>query len=657
MITRSLTGTVEISTAALTVTSKPPAFTGENGALEVTLSFLDGGTPADISGYVAEMYLYWPERRQMTDSVTMTVSGSTASGMFTDALTVLPGAPLLIIQMTDSGTGSLIVACAQPIQITGTRADQVITVRPPTPSEIIYVGRSPYVDGVTGHWMEWDTDAGAYVDTGVNAQGDQGTSIVSITKTGTSGLVDTYTVLMSDGTTSTFTVTNGAQIQSVSKTGTSGLVDTYTVMMTNADTFTFSVTNGRGVSSIAKTSTSGLVDTYTVTYNDSTTSTFTVTNGNGISSSEVSYQAGTSGTIIPTGAWSPNPPAVAQGGYLWTKTVLTFDDATTETAYSVAYQGMDGSGSVTTVDGIQPVSGDVPLLTIGTAPPTSATPGSVGSRYFDKIQSTLYICTASSGGSQTWAPAGTSIEVDDQLDDTSANPVENSVITEALAGKISATGISLSVAASAWQSGQAWPGTRPLGESSSSTCFLATITTDTSGNPISCKEGDDFKVNEYSQARCIAPLWVYVGNNTIYVATKSKAPTDSVSIRGLILHRNGTSMRPATKLQDSGQYYQSGDTIALGSNRWFVTLDGASGAGGALTIVAGKKFHSGLTLTHTLTSNLIRANGSDLGNPSVTGVSKTDETSSINVDFGHTTTSGVAKQPVGVRLSGTITLT
>lgn len=34
-------------------------------------------------------------------------------------------------------------------------------------------------------------------------------SISSITKTGTSGLVDTYTITMSDGTTSTFTVTNG----------------------------------------------------------------------------------------------------------------------------------------------------------------------------------------------------------------------------------------------------------------------------------------------------------------------------------------------------------------------------------------------------------------------------------------------------------------
>lgn len=41
------------------------------------------------------------------------------------------------------------------------------------------------------------------------ATGATGNGIVSITKTGTSGLVDTYTITYTDGTTSTFTVTNG----------------------------------------------------------------------------------------------------------------------------------------------------------------------------------------------------------------------------------------------------------------------------------------------------------------------------------------------------------------------------------------------------------------------------------------------------------------
>ena len=122
----------------------------------------------------------------------------------------------------------------------------------------------------------------------LNNGGVDGRGIKSITKTSTDGLVDTYTILYTDNTTSTFTVTNGAKgsdgvgIKSVSKTSTEGLVDTYTIELTNGTKTTFTVTNGkdgRGITDISKTSTDGLVDTYTITYTDNTTSTFTVTNG------------------------------------------------------------------------------------------------------------------------------------------------------------------------------------------------------------------------------------------------------------------------------------------------------------------------------------------------------------------------------------------
>ena len=95
----------------------------------------------------------------------------------------------------------------------------------------------------------------------LNAQpfiaGADGRGIESIVKTGTSGLVDTYTITYSDNTTSTFNVTNGANgaqgaqgadgvgITSIDKTSTSGLVDTYTITMSNGTTSTFDVTNGR----------------------------------------------------------------------------------------------------------------------------------------------------------------------------------------------------------------------------------------------------------------------------------------------------------------------------------------------------------------------------------------------------------------------------
>lgn len=57
------------------------------------------------------------------------------------------------------------------------------------------------------------------------AKGDDGKGIVSIEKTSTSGLVDTYTITYSDNTTSTYTVTNGAD-------GSGSSIDTATVQET-----------------------------------------------------------------------------------------------------------------------------------------------------------------------------------------------------------------------------------------------------------------------------------------------------------------------------------------------------------------------------------------------------------------------------------------
>lgn len=71
----------------------------------------------------------------------------------------------------------------------------------------------------------------------------------------------------------------GRGIKEIKKTSTSVLADTYTITLTDGTTSTFSVTNGKGIASISKTGTSGLVDTYTIRFNDGTTSTFTVTNG------------------------------------------------------------------------------------------------------------------------------------------------------------------------------------------------------------------------------------------------------------------------------------------------------------------------------------------------------------------------------------------
>lgn len=75
-------------------------------------------------------------------------------------------------------------------------------------------------------------------------KGEAGGTIASIEKTSSELNVDTYTITLNDGETSTFEVTNGTSIASIAKTGTSGLVDTYTITLTDGSTTTFEVTNG-----------------------------------------------------------------------------------------------------------------------------------------------------------------------------------------------------------------------------------------------------------------------------------------------------------------------------------------------------------------------------------------------------------------------------
>ena len=53
-------------------------------------------------------------------------------------------------------------------------------------------------------------------------KGQEGQSIKEIKKTSTSGLVDTYTITLTDGTTSTFTVTNGEKGDGIPSGGIAG---------------------------------------------------------------------------------------------------------------------------------------------------------------------------------------------------------------------------------------------------------------------------------------------------------------------------------------------------------------------------------------------------------------------------------------------------
>lgn len=67
--------------------------------------------------------------------------------------------------------------------------------------------------------------------------------------------------------------------------------------------------------------------------------------GVGIVSTVITYASSTSGTTRPTSGWTSTIPNVPDGQYLWTKTVWTYTDETTETGYSVAKMGENGQSS------------------------------------------------------------------------------------------------------------------------------------------------------------------------------------------------------------------------------------------------------------------------------------------------------------------------
>lgn len=88
-----------------------------------------------------------------------------------------------------------------------------------------------------------------------------------------------------------------------------------------------------------------------------------------IKSTTVTYQASTSGTVVPTGTWLTTIPSVPQGQYLWTRTVTTYSDNTSTTAYSVSRQGINGTNGTNGV-GIADVTNKYAVNNSSTTVPT-----------------------------------------------------------------------------------------------------------------------------------------------------------------------------------------------------------------------------------------------------------------------------------------------
>ena len=98
-----------------------------------------------------------------------------------------------------------------------------------------------------GYWEIWDPASSAYVSTGVQVQGPQGepgTSSKISVMTISGGHRITITDVDGTKTVDVMDGENGVGISSITKTGTSGLVDTYAITYTDGNTTTFAVTNG-----------------------------------------------------------------------------------------------------------------------------------------------------------------------------------------------------------------------------------------------------------------------------------------------------------------------------------------------------------------------------------------------------------------------------
>lgn len=65
--------------------------------------------------------------------------------------------------------------------------------------------------------------------------------------------------------------------------------------------------------------------------------------GVGIRTTVITYAISTSGTTAPTTGWTSQVPTLVKGLYLWTKTVWTYTDNSSETGYSVTYIAKDGN--------------------------------------------------------------------------------------------------------------------------------------------------------------------------------------------------------------------------------------------------------------------------------------------------------------------------
>lgn len=149
--------------------------------------------------------------------------------------------------------------------------------------------------------------------------------------------------------------------------------------------------------------------------------------GKGIANTHITYQASTSGTTVPTGTWTESIPSVAANQYLWTRTVITYTDGKSSTAYSVGKMGANGSPG-STGRGIQSITTEFYLSTSKTTQTggswTTAMPNWTSGNYLWTRSKIVY--KDPSGTEYTAPVCDSSWEAVNEIDVGGRNLIQNS---------------------------------------------------------------------------------------------------------------------------------------------------------------------------------------------------------------------------------------
>lgn len=93
-----------------------------------------------------------------------------------------------------------------------------------------------------------------------------------------------------------------------------------------------------------------------------------------VTSQDVSYATSDQGTTPPESGWQPTIPDVTAGNYLWTEIATTYSDGSEYSTYMVTRFGIDGTGAVSSVNGVSPDATGNVKLDIGSIATIDSTP-------------------------------------------------------------------------------------------------------------------------------------------------------------------------------------------------------------------------------------------------------------------------------------------